>query len=120
MDFLANENFPLASIKLLRKAGYNVAAVIEDAPGSKDGDVLKAANASNQIILTFDRDYGELIYHYKAFGPAGVIYFRFDPANPEEPAIILLKILTEKEIVVMEKFTVVERNGIRQRHLLKR
>lgn len=47
MDFLANENFPLFSVKLLRNAGYNVASVIEDTPGAKENDVLKRAHDEN-------------------------------------------------------------------------
>jgi predicted nuclease of predicted toxin-antitoxin system len=62
MDFLANENFPVVSIKLLRNAGHDVASVIEETPGNKDRGVLKRAHEENRIVLTFDRDYGELIY----------------------------------------------------------
>lgn len=52
MDFLANENFPLFSIKLLRDVGYNVASVIRETPGAKDLDILKRAHKENRIILT--------------------------------------------------------------------
>jgi predicted nuclease of predicted toxin-antitoxin system len=55
MNFLANENFPLFSIRFLRTAGYNVASVIEDTPGAKDHDVLKRAQKEVRILLTFDR-----------------------------------------------------------------
>lgn len=41
----------------------------------------------------FARDYGELIYRHKVFIPAGLVYFRFNPATPEEPADILLNII---------------------------
>jgi len=117
MDFLANENFPLFSIKLLRKAGHKVANVIKETPGAKDLDILKRAQKENLVILTFDRDYGELIYRHKYFIPCGVVYFRFNPSTPEEPAIILSKILKEGKISLLGKFTVVERVGIRQRPL---
>jgi len=115
MDFLANENFPVVSIKLLRNAGHDVASVIEETPGNKDRGVLKRAHEENRIILTFDRDYGELIYRYKAFIPAGVIYFRFNPSTPEEPAEILLNILEKGKGPIVGRFTVVERGRIRQR-----
>ena len=61
MDFLANENFPVNSIRLLRKVGHNVASIIEDTPGVKDYTILKRAYEEKRLILTFDRDYGELI-----------------------------------------------------------
>ena len=120
MEFLANENFPLVGIQLLRKAGHSVKSVIEDSPGSKDTDVLSCAKNENRIILTFDRDYGKLIYRSGLLAPAGVVYFRFTPSGPEEPAHILLDILRKKESVLSDKFTVVERGRIRQRTLTKK
>lgn len=117
MDFLANENFPLLSIRVLRNAGHNVAGVIEETRGAKDLDILKRAHGEKRIVLTFDRDYGELIFQHRSFIPLGVVYFRFDPSTPEEPAKILLKILEEGKVSVLGKFTVVERGGIRQRTL---
>lgn len=119
MNFLANENFPLNSIKLLKNAGYNVASVIEDTPGAKDHDVLERAHAEKRIVMTFDRDYGELIYKHKLLAPDGVVYFRFDPSTPEEPAKILLDIIERGKTSLSGKFTVVERGRIRQRPILK-
>jgi len=60
--FLADENFPGSSIRLLRAASHDVAAIIEDSPGVEDAEVLARAVQEQRIALTFDRDYGELIY----------------------------------------------------------
>jgi predicted nuclease of predicted toxin-antitoxin system len=117
MIFLANENFPFPSIRLLRDSSYRVISIIEEMPGVKDRDVLKKANQENLIILTFDRDYGELIYRYNLPVPYGLLYFRFDPDTPEEPAIILLNILHENHLPLISMFTTVERDRIRQRPL---
>jgi len=117
MDFLANENFPLVSINLLRNTNHNVVGIIEEAPGSKDIDVLEKAHREKRIVLTFDRDYGELIFRHGSVIPSGVIYFRFNPSSPEEPARILLNILKEGKIPIVGKFTVVERDRVRQRVL---
>ncbi len=117
MDFLANENFPFYSVRLLRSAGYNVASVIEDAPGASDRDVLKRAHEEKRIILTFDRDYGELIYRHKSSAPVGIVYFRFNPSTPAEPAEILLNVLEKGTVPISGKFTVIERRRIRQRTL---
>ena len=54
MNLLANENFPLFSIRLLRAAGHNVISVAEDMPGGKDREVLACARETNLIILTFE------------------------------------------------------------------
>jgi predicted nuclease of predicted toxin-antitoxin system len=117
MDFLANENFPLLSVRLLREAGHRVVSIIQEAPGGKDEDILKRAHTEKLIILTFDRDYGELIYRHQALPPAGVVYFRFAPATPSEPAEILLNVMDKADLSVIGKFTIVERGRIRQRSL---
>jgi predicted nuclease of predicted toxin-antitoxin system len=73
MRFLANENFPLPSVRLLRQAGYDLASVIEDSPGIEDAQVLSRAADEQRVILTFDRDYGELIYRLRLPSPTGVL-----------------------------------------------
>lgn len=105
------------SIRLLRNAKYNLASILEETLRAKDHDILKRAHEENRVVLTFDRDYGELIYRHKSYAPAEVLYFRFDPSTPEEPAEILLKILQEDKVPIVGKFTVIERNRIRQRSL---
>lgn len=62
VPFLAEGNFPVPSIHRLREAGYDVAAVIEDNRGCDDKTVMARAVSERRIIVTFDRDYGELIY----------------------------------------------------------
>lgn len=115
MQFLANENFPIAGVLHLRAAGQDVAAVIQETPGARDSEVLQRAAAEARVILTFDRDYGELIYRYRLPVPAGVVYFRYDPLSPKEPAEHLIRLLTVVDL--LHKYTVVERDRIRQRPL---
>ena len=117
MRFLANENFPLLSVRFLRQAGYDVAAITEDSPGIEDRAVLHRAVNEQRVILTFDRDYGELIYRLKLPSPTGVIYLRFRPHTPEEPAVLLLNLLQIDGLRFERQFTVVEREQIRQRPL---
>jgi predicted nuclease of predicted toxin-antitoxin system len=117
MQFLANENFPLASVRLLRAAGHDIVAIINDAPGIKDPEVLARAAREQRIILTFDRDYGELIYRFGQTAPLGIIYFRFDPLSPEEPAEHLLQLLTVDGLSLERRFTVTERGQVRQHPL---
>jgi predicted nuclease of predicted toxin-antitoxin system len=115
--FLANENFPLKSAYRLREACYDVVAIIESAPGAKDRELLTRAAREHRIVLTFDRDYGKLIFRDKLAVPAGVVYFRFVPATPVEPAEYLSKLLSMRDLRLEGKFTVVERGRVRQRPL---
>lgn len=117
MRFLANENFPLPSVRLLRQADYDVTSVTEDSPGIEDAEVLARAADEQRVVLTFDRDYGELIYRLRLRSPKGLIYLRFRPHTPEEPALLLLNLLQTEELQFEGQFTVVERDHIRQRPL---
>jgi predicted nuclease of predicted toxin-antitoxin system len=77
---LADENVPVPSIRLLRTAGYVVEAMIELAPGTPDPEVLSHARQHGQILITFDRDFGELVYHRGSAVPPGIIL------SPSEPS----------------------------------
>jgi predicted nuclease of predicted toxin-antitoxin system len=115
MKFLANENIPSASVVMLRKTGLDVVYVAEDCPGKCDADVLELARRERRIVITFDRDYGELVFRLKRPRPAGVIYLRFDPLWPTEPGEILA--VVANSVLLEGRFTVIERNRLRQRPL---
>lgn len=115
MNFLADENFPMPSVRRLRQAGHDVVAVITDAPGSADRDVLAWAAREKRIVLTFDRDFGEMIFHREMPVPGGVVYFRFEPETPEEPGEYLLRLFGIKGLSLEKQFTVVRRRRVRQR-----
>jgi hypothetical protein len=77
------------------------------------------ARERHQVLLTFDRDFGELIYRQAAPAPAGVVHFRFIPTTPEEPAVVLRQLLAVKGLDLIGRYTVVERDRVRQRPLLR-
>jgi predicted nuclease of predicted toxin-antitoxin system len=118
MKILADENIPLKSVDLLREFGHDVASVTLDSPGANDSDVLKRAVREERVLLTFDRDFGEMIYKRKLPAPPGIVYLRFIPLSPQEVAVSLLDILKIDGLNLERKLTIVERNRIRQRSLL--
>lgn len=113
--FLANENFPRPSIILLRSAGHIVSSIQEDLPSIADEQVLQIAITNQQIILTFDKDYGEIIFRYQLPNPPAFIYFREKGADPLFAGQTLLSLLQGNEIRFSNTFTVVEKDNIRQR-----
>jgi predicted nuclease of predicted toxin-antitoxin system len=117
--FLANENFPAQSIRELRGEGYTVISVCEEMPGARDISILERACLENLIILTFDKDYGELIYRYRSFIPGGIVFFRSNPSTPEEPFSILKRMFSDEGISLQNAYTIIGKNRIRQRKLRK-
>ena len=114
MKFLANENFPLASVRALRNIGLDVVSVEEESPGIPDEEVLRRARDDNRIIVTFDRDYGELVFHRRLSAPAGVLYLRFHPKSPLEAAEYVAG-LTAGGMELEGRFTTADRDRVRQR-----
>jgi predicted nuclease of predicted toxin-antitoxin system len=62
MRFLADENIPGDAVAEIEAAGHDIVWVRTLAPGSKDEDVLAWAVREERIILTFDKDFGELAW----------------------------------------------------------
>ncbi|TCS69000.1 putative nuclease of predicted toxin-antitoxin system [Sulfuritortus calidifontis] len=119
MKLLANENIPLATIRRLRTQGHDVASIVEMAAGSTDEQVLRQAHDEDRVLFTFDRDYGELIYVRGLPCPSGLIYLRFIPSTPEEPAERLARLFAEMSDGLIGGFVVVDRDGYRRRPLPK-
>ncbi|MFN0203080.1 MAG: DUF5615 family PIN-like protein [Bacteroidia bacterium] len=112
---LINENFPMASIKLLKNQGYDVKSILLEFSGITDEEVMQIAITEERLILTFDRDYGELIFKYGFKPSAGVIYLRFKEFSPIFPAEYLIT-LFETDLYNFDKtFTVIDEQSIRQR-----
>jgi predicted nuclease of predicted toxin-antitoxin system len=116
VKLLVNENIPLASVAALRDAGHDVASITEDSPGIPDEVVMQRAHAENRIVVTFDRDYGELMFRRRLPRPAGVLYLRFLPSTPLEPAAYIAQLIADK-IELEGRFTTADRYQVRQRPL---
>lgn len=117
MKFLANENFPYPSIKVLRENDLEMCSIGEESSGISDEMVLNRAVMEELIILTFDRDYGELLFKYRLDPPPAVIYFRNKGKVPTDAAMMLMNLLENQDLVIQDMFTVVSEDGIRQRRL---
>ncbi len=117
--FLANENFPRPSTLILRDNGFKVKSIQEEYQGISDLEVVEIALNLDLIILTFDSDYGEIIFKHTKHNPPSVVYFREKGNSPEFAALSLLSILSKTPLVLKDAFTVVEANNIRQRFYKK-
>ena len=78
---------------------------------------MEMARHESCVLLTFDRDFGTLLFKSGFAAPFGVVYFRFVPSHPEDVAEVV-KGLINDGITLDGMFTVCERESIRQRPLL--
>lgn len=77
MRFLANENFSLDAVEVLRQSGHDVVWIRTSAAGSSDHAVLAQAQAEKRILLTFAKDLGELAFKAKLPASVGIVLFAF-------------------------------------------
>ena len=115
MQLLANENFPIASVRILEQEGFDVLYIGIFSPGISDKEVMELAKKEDRLILTFDRDYGELIFKYNYLPPAGVVYLRFEEFTPTFPGEFLSIFLKNPTLTFKQTFTVVDEKGVRQK-----
>ncbi len=116
MRFLIDENMSPAFAAQLRNEGHDAIAVAETAPRLPDPEVLAWAARENRILVTFDTDFGELIFRRGLPSPPAVVLFR--TADMPVPESIRLVADTLREENAWEGFFwSVEAIGIRQRPL---
>ncbi len=63
-------------VRVLRAAGHHVLAVAEVARGARDSEIIRLARDEGRVLLTEDKDFGELVYAGGKSG-AGVVLIRF-------------------------------------------
>ena len=112
---LVNENFPIPALKLLRDRGVLAEAVQELMPGAFDSAILAYARAHDHWLVTFDRDYGELVFA-RGEPPPALVYLRQHPNPPTRPGELLLSLLSRAD-EVEGHFVTVSEQSVRLRRL---
>jgi hypothetical protein len=110
--FVADESCDFAVVRALRSAGHDIVAIAEISPRVGDEEILKLAREGGRILLTEDKDFGELIYT-RALKSGGVILFRFPAAARGPMAAAALDVVTRAGDKLLSQFTVVQPGRIR-------
>ena len=116
MRYLANENIPEDAIAALDAAGHDVVSVRLGAPGASDEDVLAWAVREQRVLLTFDKDFGELARASGLPPTCGIVLFRLPMPKPSDVGNRLARLLASRSDWVGQ-FSVVEPGRIRMRPL---
>jgi len=116
MRFLADENFPGDAVTALRAAGQDVLWIRTDAPGITDQDVLSRSLRDARVLLTFDKDFGELAWRSGLPASCGIVLFRLPALSPTGVGKVIADVLTGRDDWPGH-FSVVEPGRIRVRVL---
>ena len=112
MRFLADESCGFSVVRILRAAGHSVVAVAEIAPQADDETVLNLASRGQLLLLTEDKDFGQLVYS-AGHATAGVILLRFPATARAGMAKVVLDLVTERQEQLLGRFIVVQPGHIR-------
>ncbi|WP_421762877.1 DUF5615 family PIN-like protein [Ekhidna sp.] len=115
MKFLANENIPIASVNYLKSKRFDITSMGVDDSGTSDEHVMKLAMEQDRTIITYDSDYGELIFKHGFKPNAGVIFIRQQPTEPLETAKVIDRLTSNSELTFERTLTVVDSNSLRQK-----
>lgn len=116
MHLLADENVPLPVVSALREEGHEVSWVGAVEPGIDDRDVLQRAHDEDRVLITFDKDFGTLIFQKDGSRPAGILLFRLPPLSRDGLVHFMVETIADRTDW-QGHFAVIEHDRIRMRPL---
>ncbi|MDE2217308.1 MAG: DUF5615 family PIN-like protein [Planctomycetota bacterium] len=108
--FLIDESTGKKLGYLLTSSKHDVVFVSDWKSGAPDSEVIKKAYEDNRVIITDDKDFGELIFRLK-MKSKGVILIRTSTTNANFRFNLLIKLF--KAVDVRNKFIVVRDEAVK-------
>lgn len=117
MNFIADENIDRQIVDLLCQDGHKILNIAELDPGISDDEVLVMANRESALLLTADKDFGELVFRLGRI-THGVVLIRLAGLSPTRKAEIVSRAINQHITELPGKFTVITPGIIRiRRHI---
>ena len=114
MKIVADENIDQQVVDRLRSDGHEVLSVSELDPGIDDDAVLLMSRESNAVLLTADKDFGELIFRQRLLH-SGVVLIRLAGLKPEWKAELVALAFKKHADSLSLGFAVLSRRALRLR-----
>ena len=112
MTLVADESVDFGIISQLRRIGITVVSISEDCPGIKDTEVLKIAADRQCLLITEDKDFGELTYRLKLVN-SGILLIRLSDMARKERIKLVTAIVEKNFDKLNRNFSVLTKNGLR-------
>ena len=116
MRIIANENVSGTEIHALRDRGHDVLSVKESMRGQSDKEILALAQSETRVVVTHDKDFGELAFRFGLPADGGVILLRLSGTDRDGDNQRILEAL-ESRSDWEGRFSVIEQHRIRVRPL---
>jgi predicted nuclease of predicted toxin-antitoxin system len=114
LRYLADESVDRAIVGSLRDAGYELAYVAEISRGASDSEVLRQAQTTQSVLLTGDKDFGELVFR-KGATAEGVVLLRLSGLPQDAKASVAVEAFRRYAPRFMNAFTVIQQGRVRIR-----
>ncbi len=114
MSFVADESVDQQIVERLREEGHAVWYIVERGPGASDEDVLELAKRKGAILLTADKDFGEMVFRQRRV-TEGVIFIRLAGQSQKRKAEIGASAVKRHGEELPRAFSVITPGGIRIR-----
>lgn len=114
MKILADESVDKDIVIRLRDDGHAVEYVAEMSPGIMDEEVLLLAGDDSTLLVTADKDFGELIFR-QGHVKRGIVLYRLAGLSSQDKAEIISSVITEHGDELLQAFSVITEKAIRIR-----
>ena len=116
MRWLADECVGAPLVAYLRAVGHDVFYIAEEAAGLSDADVLTLAARENRVLLTEDKDFGDLIFRRKQT-VSGLVLMRIASEDAALKSERLVAAIEHYGDALFDRYLVIEEGRFRSRHL---
>ena len=106
MKLIADEGVDRPIVLALRSASFDVEYYAEMAPSTADEVILAHANNDQVLLLTTDKDFGELVFRNR-LTTAGVLLVRLTGLSAERKAQIVTDAIREHGVEMLGSFAVI-------------
>ncbi|MBM3240017.1 hypothetical protein FJZ31_27335 [Candidatus Poribacteria bacterium] len=114
MNLLADESIDKLIVERLRQEGYNVLYIAELSPSIDDDAVLQQANQNDALLITADKNFGELVFR-QGLVHAGVVLIRLAGLSSQVKAKIVLAVFANQSNELLNAFSVISPGMVRIR-----
>jgi predicted nuclease of predicted toxin-antitoxin system len=116
VNLLADESVDRQIVDRLRQDGHTVRYVAKMEPGISDGRVLDLANQEADVLLTADKDFGELVYRHGRLA-FGILLVRLAGLSPARKAEVVASSVNQHGAELPGAFAVLAPRSFRIRRL---
>lgn len=113
MNLLADEGVDRPIVEQLRQDGQSVLYVAELESGISDEEILQRANEQMAVLVTADKDFGEMVFHQNLLSAGGVVLIRLEGLSPRRKVEIVSRVFRERGAELPKAFSVISPGQVR-------